>query len=112
MEEKYNIEDLQVGLVECFKNGKIVTEMHTLFETSYADVMYDLDLCKTVDVDGEKEIYYPKSLISYEFLLSNSRINWKFVNREDALKIKYFLADKYMKFLRIKRVNLTRKIQK
>ena len=105
--EVYELENLKLGIVEYFERDKSVMGIHVLVDTPYPSEKYDLNLCKVISDSGEKEIFFPKTLVPFNELLMNSRINFGSLDRENALKVASFLPDRFMKFMRIKRVSLT-----
>lgn len=104
----YKIDSLYMGLVEYLVKGKAVMDVHVLSKSKYEDEMYDLNLCQFISNTGDEEIYYQKSLIPMNDVLYASRVNWTSLSREDALKIGTFMHGKYMKFLNIKRLTLSK----
>ncbi len=113
MDKVYKVDNLYLGMVEHFQKGKRVTNAHVLVKSVYDGEMLDLNLCKMIneEMSDDDEIYFERTLIPFNEV-SHSRINWGSVSREDALKLGYYMYDRYLKFLRIKRVPLVRSMKK
>lgn len=109
MDKMFSIDNLYLGMVEHIQKGKAVTNTHVLVKSIYENEMLDLNLCRMVneEITDAEEIYFERTVIPFSDILV-SKINWNRLSREDSLKLGYFLYDRYLKFLRIKRVPLKR----